>query len=53
MDTLLDNWVVHPFLNLFRIADRLERRWTDWLSQQPSRESDQAEMHPESNRRAG
>lgn len=53
MDTLLDNWVVHPFLNLFRVADRLERRWTDWLSQQPSRESDQAEMHPESNRRAG
>lgn len=48
MDVLLDNWCVAPFLAAFRWADRQERRWTDWLSKEPSRESDQTELHPES-----
>jgi len=41
----LDNWlndvVVQPFLWIFQSCDRLERRWTDWLTGKPSRESDQ------------
>ncbi len=48
LDTLLDNWIVHPFLQFFRWSDGMERRWTDWISQQPSRESDDAQLHPES-----
>lgn len=48
MDTLLDRWIVEPFLRFFRSADSWERRWTDWLSREPSRESDQTELHPES-----
>ncbi|WP_164104176.1 proton-conducting transporter transmembrane domain-containing protein [Candidatus Laterigemmans baculatus] len=48
MDLMLDNWIVVPFLQLFRGADRLERRWTDWLSREPSRESDRIPLHPES-----
>ncbi|MCC7337225.1 MAG: oxidoreductase [Pirellulaceae bacterium] len=48
LDTLLDNWIVSPFLMAFRWSDRMERGWTDWISQQPSRESDQADLHPES-----
>ncbi|MCA9159074.1 MAG: oxidoreductase, partial [Planctomycetales bacterium] len=48
LDTLLDNWIVSPFLMAFQWSDRMERGWTDWISQQPSRESDQAELHPES-----
>jgi NADH-quinone oxidoreductase subunit L len=48
LDTLLDNWIVHPFLKCFRWSDSMERRWTDWISQQPSRESDEVELHPES-----
>jgi NADH:ubiquinone oxidoreductase subunit 5 (subunit L)/multisubunit Na+/H+ antiporter MnhA subunit len=51
MDTILDTWFVEPFVQLFRRADRLERAWTDWLSQEPSRESDQDELHPESSER--
>ncbi len=47
LDTLLDSWVVNPFLMCFRWSDAMERRWTDWISQQPSRESDGVELHPE------
>lgn len=48
MDVILDRWGVEPFLAAFRWADRQERRWTDWLSKEPSRESDLTELHPES-----
>lgn len=48
MDAVLDNWIVRPFVAAFRWADRQERRWTDWLSTEPSRESDKTELHPES-----
>lgn len=48
LDTFLDNWIVVPFLGFFRWSDSLERSWTDWISQSPSRESDAAELHPES-----
>lgn len=46
-DTLLDGWVVRPFRWAFSWADRQERRWTDWISGEPSRESDRIELHPE------
>ena len=32
LDTLLADYVVAPFLCLFRRCDRLERRWTDFLA---------------------
>lgn len=47
-DTLLDRWVLAPFVAMFQAADRLERIWTDWLDRKPSRESDLVELHPES-----
>jgi NAD(P)H-quinone oxidoreductase subunit 5 len=49
---MLDNWIVNPVVGFFRWADSLERRWTDWISQEPSRESDAVELHPESSERA-
>jgi len=41
LDTALDRWICRPLLSVFRWCDRAERRWTDWLSGEPSRESDQ------------
>ena len=32
LDTLLDDYLVRPFLAIFRWCDAAERRWTDWLS---------------------
>jgi NAD(P)H-quinone oxidoreductase subunit 5 len=40
LDAWLDDYVVRPVLQLFRWCDALERRWTDFLSGGPSRESD-------------
>lgn len=45
LDTMLDQWIVRPFVALFRRCDSLERRWTDWLSGGPSRESDTVKPH--------
>lgn len=39
-DLLLLEYLVTPFLRVFRFCDRLERRWTDLLAGLPSRESD-------------
>jgi len=41
LDAALDRWICLPFFSVFRWCDRTERRWTDWLSGAPSRESDQ------------
>ena len=41
LDTLLMDWVVVPYVRLFRWFDSLERRWTDFLTGDASRESDQ------------
>jgi NAD(P)H-quinone oxidoreductase subunit 5 len=46
-DTLLDEYVVRPFGQFFRLCDALERRWTDWLSGGHSRASDDVEVHSE------
>ncbi len=40
LDAILDDWVVRPFVRLFRLCDRAERRWTDLLSEGDSRQSD-------------
>ena len=40
LDATLDDWVVRPFASVFRWCDAMERRWTNWLSGGPSRESD-------------
>jgi len=45
LDTLLSEYIVSPFVRLFRWCDRWERRWTDLLSHGPSRESDQVQSH--------
>ncbi|TWT87961.1 proton-conducting transporter transmembrane domain-containing protein [Neorhodopirellula pilleata] len=47
MDIALDKWVSIPFANLFGWFDRIERRITDRLSHEPSRESDFIDAHPE------
>jgi NAD(P)H-quinone oxidoreductase subunit 5 len=40
LDALLTTYVVAPFVGLFRWCDALERRWTDLLAGQASREPD-------------
>ncbi|MEZ6089930.1 MAG: proton-conducting transporter membrane subunit [Pirellulaceae bacterium] len=47
MDIALDRWIVQPFLLLFGWFDRLERKITDALSNESSRESDDVQLHPE------
>jgi NAD(P)H-quinone oxidoreductase subunit 5 len=39
LDSLLNVYVVRPFVALFRWCDGIERKWTDFLSQTGSRES--------------
>ena len=48
LDSFLTDILVHPFLRVLRGCDALERRWTDFLSGTPSRESEQAAPTPES-----
>jgi NAD(P)H-quinone oxidoreductase subunit 5 len=40
LDSFLTNYVVAPFVGVFRWFDAAERRWTDFLAGRPSRESD-------------
>ncbi len=40
LDGMLAEYVVEPFVRSFRWFDSLERRWTDFLTGKPSRESD-------------
>jgi len=47
LDALLSDYVVAPFVRVFRWFDGVERRWTDFLAGKPSRESDEAQPHPE------
>ncbi|MFT4585998.1 MAG: NADH-quinone oxidoreductase subunit L [Candidatus Binatia bacterium] len=47
LDNFLDLLVVRPFLTVFRLFDRIERRWTDLLSGGRSRASDEVEIHSE------
>jgi NAD(P)H-quinone oxidoreductase subunit 5 len=45
LDALLRDYVVGPFVRALRRCDALERRWTDWLEGEESRESDQVKPH--------
>jgi NADH-quinone oxidoreductase subunit L len=45
LDILLNDYIVRPFVAVFRGCDRLERRWTDLLAGAPSRESDAVSIH--------
>ncbi len=47
MDIALDKFIVRPFLSLFVMFDLMERRVTDLLSHEASRESDNVPLHPE------
>lgn len=47
LDVLLAQYIVVPFLHLFRWCDGLERRWTDFLAGSASRESDQVQPYSE------
>lgn len=46
LDALIDDYIVAPFVAVFRWCDRMERRWTDYLSGGKSRESDQVTGTP-------
>ena len=39
-DAILSDYVVRPFVGVFQGCDRLERRWTDFLTGGPSRDSE-------------
>lgn len=41
LDSMIDGYIVAPFVGVFRWCDRMERRWTDMLSGGRSRETDQ------------
>jgi len=45
LDAMLSDYIVRPFLAVFRWSDGLERRWTDLLSGGKSRESDELKPH--------
>ena len=44
-DSLLNEYVVFPFLRLFQWCDAMERRWTELLSGGQARASDEVEVH--------
>ena len=46
LDAMIDDYIVAPFVAVFRWCDRMERRWTDYLSGGKSRESDQVNGTP-------
>ncbi len=45
LDAILREYVVGPFVRALRWCDALERRWTDFLTGEASRESDQVKPH--------
>lgn len=45
LDAVLNEYIARPFLRIFRWCDAMERRWTDRLSGEESRESDEVKPH--------
>jgi NAD(P)H-quinone oxidoreductase subunit 5 len=48
LDYLLIEWVARPIRHIFEFCDGLERRWTDFLAGQPSREFSATQAHRDS-----
>ncbi len=48
LDAVLNDWIVRPFIKSFEVFDSLERRWTDLLSGENSRESDRLSPYSDS-----
>lgn len=48
LDAFLNRYIVDPFVAVFRWCDRMERRWTDWLSGEDARESDRIDRSSDS-----
>ncbi len=48
LDAVLNDWIVRPFTKTFQLFDSLERRWTDLLSGEASRDSDRLSPHSDS-----
>jgi NAD(P)H-quinone oxidoreductase subunit 5 len=44
LDSLLNEYIVRPFAAVFRWCDGVERKWTNFLSQTDSRESDRVPL---------
>ncbi|WP_237225962.1 proton-conducting transporter membrane subunit [Rubinisphaera sp. JC750] len=40
LDAMLDEYIVRPFVQIFRFFDSCERRWTSWLSGAPVEQPD-------------
>jgi NAD(P)H-quinone oxidoreductase subunit 5 len=45
LDASLTEFVVRPFVRAFRWCDAMERKWTDFLTGEESRESDRVKAH--------
>ncbi len=45
LDALLRDYIAGPFVRLFLWFDVIERRWTDFLTGQASRESEEQKLH--------
>ncbi|MFK8112041.1 MAG: proton-conducting transporter membrane subunit, partial [Rubripirellula sp.] len=48
LDACLNDWIVRPFANLFRVFNSLECRWTEFLSGGESRQSDRLSPYTDS-----
>jgi NAD(P)H-quinone oxidoreductase subunit 5 len=46
LDAAIDEYVVRPFVRVFRWCDARERKWTDLLAGSQSRESDRVASTP-------
>jgi NAD(P)H-quinone oxidoreductase subunit 5 len=47
LDATLSDYIVAPFVRICRWCDGWERRWTDFLTGSPSRQSDLVKPHAE------
>jgi len=45
LDAILRDYVAGPIVQLFRWFDTIERRWTDFLAGESSRESEKHKLH--------
>ena len=48
LDSMLDEYIVRPFVAIFEWSDRMERRWTTWLSGTSGRRTESSNGSSES-----